>query len=1549
MSISLRPRRYVAALLAIALIGALPIPAAGANDVLPRTVDAGPAAAAPAPWWVDWLKAFDHDRDRIDDEAEAIASRKPNGLVPVIVTFLNRDYDLTALVKAVDATAVAPFRTQPMVDLDVPASKLGNLSTFPGVVAVQYDRPLVPFLGVSTPATQASNGVGANTHYNGSTAEDLGYKGEDMVVAVLDTGVQEQHAAFTGKYIAGTDVSPQIPVGTACVGAVDDQGHGTHVASTAIGNMTSSNLAGTAKNGKVVEVRIAVGGATAQLGPATIGSTNRGFEFVKLFNDRLAAGNPLCGPNDDHIDVATLSFGSLGRGGPNAGTTEPFIDALVNSGVAVTVAVGNCGPSPSSTCTFGDTDNGIASPGNAAGAIGVASFNDGATVDRANDVISGFSSRGPNAGGTGDTTAGGATSPADLQDRYRKPEIAAPGEAIQAAGPAPFLLSTSSGTSMATPHVAGIAALLLEAGEDAKAETGGVNLMASTGNGYDAGGAYVPRQYPVRDAIVNSGEYKEAGALAKWTGPNSTGLKWNNAWGYGQVDAFGALCWAWANVLAPAGATPPSAVSSKCTLTDPDPTSTPTVSATPTPTPTPTESAGPSSTYYLHSLTGDNTLDQAVDGASFDAVASEFGPGEHSLARDLPGFQNTGLIEVVDPTWRGTLDVPATSLSVDFWGEQIPDQDLGSVNYLVRVLPEGATSYYELLPAISRPEAEIGFVNIKHTFTSMRIGTGVEQPLQLPAGPLTFTIRGTYAVDDASTTLAFDSTEYHSSFTINPGGSDPDPDPTVTPTASPSPDPTPVPTATAFYLHSGSGVGQADRADGSSTFNAVEPTATDASMFVDVPQLSNGAPQAIYDPYWTGRVATRFSSVTLNFWQEQPLSEGSVRYSPSIWVGSTQYTLGAFTGTPDADGLVSQTFTQYVKADGTKADLSAIDPRGSDVTLTLPAASPSTNGGTTAASSIVYDSVDRPSGFTIEPYDGPELPPAGGECDGTPTQAKSAGQRGTYLAPNDPCLGKQWGMGIIGAPDAWAHGATGHQVRVAVIDSGLDLGHPDFDCPDKIDRDKAAAVIDGKVIRGTKAQDIDGHGTHVAGIVGACTNNGTGVVGVAPDATLIPYRVFTTADEGAGDLNDIAVAIEQATDDGAHVINMSLGIGIGALPIVGGFIGYTPDLFPEIDQAIEYAQSKGVVVVIAAGNSFVLPLCEYPAIAEDALCVGSTDRNDLKSSFGTFPNKPPSGSPSADRPMGPSISAPGGIGNVVGLPQLCPESVFSTYMRSAESGCSTSGYDAIDGTSMASPHVAGAAALLYDRLDGARSPENRQLIVDRLLDTSKDLGTPGYDPLYGYGRLDASAAVDGFGSTGPATIPTSLTFIDPPTDGQFSDEVSVSARLADVETERPIGDQDVTFQLVGDTETVTWTARTGADGVATASHTLSSQPGRYQLLASFTPGQDSAYEASTDVEDFTIEREDSTTTLVVGEATGNGKEKARALTATVADQDSAAGIAGIAVSFFCDGSLVATVQADADGTARFDAPKNCANGSHEYRAVFEGDDRFIGSSDTRSS
>ena len=351
------------------------------------------------------------------------------------------------------------------------------------------------------------------------------------------------------------------------------------------------------------------------------------------------------------------------------------------------------------------------------------------------------------------------------------------------------------------------------------------------------------------------------------------------------------------------------------------------------------------------------------------------------------------------------------------------------------------------------------------------------------------------------------------------------------------------------------------------------------------------------------------------------------------------------------------------------------------------------------------------------------------------TPSSTSGPNDPLFAQNgedDLFLNGQWNMRKTRVPQAWNE-ATGAGIKVAVLDTGLDLGHPDFACAGKVSVVNGADPDDDN---STSPVDTDGHGTHTAGIVGACTNNNTGVVGAAPGSTILPIQVLSDT----ATVETIAAGIRTAADSGAHVINMSLSAGAGfagvGIPGSSGALGWT-GFFAEVDAAIGYAVSKGVVVVASAGNDS-FPLCSHPAIAYDVICVGATDPNDLNTFYSNFPVKDDD-----EDLVGPAIMAPGGTGQF-----FCDASSFeilSTYARSAdaaEGDCDgIPGYASIQGTSMAAPLVAGVAALVYEDLGGVRSAANAAKVTEALLGSAVDLYTPGYYPMSGEGRVYALGAV----------------------------------------------------------------------------------------------------------------------------------------------------------------------------------------------------------------
>jgi thermitase len=275
--------------------------------------------------------------------------------------------------------------------------------------------------------------------------------------------------------------------------------------------------------------------------------------------------------------------------------------------------------------------------------------------------------------------------------------------------------------------------------------------------------------------------------------------------------------------------------------------------------------------------------------------------------------------------------------------------------------------------------------------------------------------------------------------------------------------------------------------------------------------------------------------------------------------------------------------------------------------------------------------------------------------------------------PDDPKFRYQWGLRKPGFQDAWSR-TRGSGVDVAVVDTGAAVGHVDL-------RRKVAEARDIVNDDGT-VRDLSGHGTHVAGIVAARTDNRKGVAGGCPNCKLLVAKVFDG--KNTGTVAGFAEGIRWSADHGAEVINLS-------------FVHPLPSTVEK--NAIDYARNKGAVVVAAAGNKDTNDPT-YPAASPGVIAVAATNKDDKRASFSNYGNWV-------------DVAAPG-------------VKILSTIPR---------GYASWSGTSMATPHVSALAALLASQ---GRSREN---IEDRITSTAVDLGPNGRDPYYGAGRISADRAV----------------------------------------------------------------------------------------------------------------------------------------------------------------------------------------------------------------
>ncbi|MBO7743841.1 peptidase S8 [Paenibacillus sp. MWE-103] len=285
---------------------------------------------------------------------------------------------------------------------------------------------------------------------------------------------------------------------------------------------------------------------------------------------------------------------------------------------------------------------------------------------------------------------------------------------------------------------------------------------------------------------------------------------------------------------------------------------------------------------------------------------------------------------------------------------------------------------------------------------------------------------------------------------------------------------------------------------------------------------------------------------------------------------------------------------------------------------------------------------------------------------------------GASIVPNDALYAQyQWNLPVIETEKGWTVSKGNDQVRIGVLDTGVQADHPDL--IGKID--EGTNLVDQ-----TAPPDDDvGHGTHVSGIIAASVNNGEGVAGLTWFNKIVPVKVLDAS--GAGSTYSVAEGIIWATDHGIKVINMSLG-------------NYAEAQF--LHDAIKYAYDRDVVLVAASGNDNT-ERPGYPAAYPEVLAVASTNADGTRSPFSNYGDYV-------------DVAAPG-------------MTIASTYPGSQ--------YAALSGTSMASPHVAALAGLVRSINPDLSNVE----VMDIIRKSAKDLGSKGKDKYFGYGQIDVDRAL----------------------------------------------------------------------------------------------------------------------------------------------------------------------------------------------------------------
>jgi subtilisin family serine protease len=348
---------------------------------------------------------------------------------------------------------------------------------------------------------------------------------------------------------------------------------------------------------------------------------------------------------------------------------------------------------------------------------------------------------------------------------------------------------------------------------------------------------------------------------------------------------------------------------------------------------------------------------------------------------------------------------------------------------------------------------------------------------------------------------------------------------------------------------------------------------------------------------------------------------------------------------------------------------------------------------------------------------------------------------------SNPLYPLQWGATAIQAPEAWNAGSEGQGVLVADLDGGFELNHPDL----------AGNIVGSKsFVPGEPAQFVgagSSHGTHTAGTIAAVDNN-IGVIGIAPKAKLLLVKVL--GDAGSGSFSWLMQGIVYATQQRADVINMSLG---ASLPRNGKYLDdegnvvndtkATQELLVALSKVTSYATKNGVTLIASAGNDANngnqdKSLVNIPADATGVISISATAPigwalAPLTANLDRFASYSNYGTPAV------TFAAPGGDfvypGNEIVVFRGVRQYVWALDMVLSTGRVSATGagsYTWMAGTSMAAPHATGVAALIIGKNGGNMDPSK---VEAALRASADDLGKPGRDPYYGYGRVNAYRAV----------------------------------------------------------------------------------------------------------------------------------------------------------------------------------------------------------------